>query len=77
MSGCGRASFFEPFEIRLEKVKVKTKPDQWGQDEQEMLAVVPGEVEAAEETKDAKLDMMEMVLSMRLGDQRHFHGVVQ
>jgi hypothetical protein len=55
---------FEPFDIKLQKVTVKTRPDKWGRTEQEMLAVIPGAEAAAlqPDTLDKDMTLMATVL---------------
>jgi hypothetical protein len=59
---------FAPFEIKLQKVTVKTEPDKWERDQQETLAVIPGTAPAAQRPtkKEEELDFMEMVLAIHL-----------
>jgi hypothetical protein len=55
---------FESFEIKLQKVTVKTRPDKWGREEQEMLAVIPGTGPVGSTKKDEQIDFMESVLAI-------------
>jgi len=62
---------FAPFEINLQKVTVKTKPDKWGRDERVMMAVIPDSGPAAQQPvkEDKDLDFMEKALALNLGNQ--------
>jgi hypothetical protein len=62
---------FKPFEIRLQKVTVKIKPDRFGRTEREPLAVIPETGAAATQQpvkEDKDLDFMERVLVLHLGN---------
>jgi hypothetical protein len=62
---------FAPFEIKLQKWTVKTKPDKWGRDEREMMAVIPETRPAVQRPgkEDRDLDFMEKVLAVQLGNR--------
>jgi hypothetical protein len=62
---------FEPFEIKFQKVTVKTKPDKFGRTEQQTLAVMPGTAAAKPKTTklDRELDDMLLVLDLLLGNK--------
>src|SRR6516165_10409165 len=59
---------FDPFEIKFQKVTVKTKPDKFGRTEQETLAVIP-DIAPAAPKEDKDLDFTEMMLAIRLGNK--------
>jgi hypothetical protein len=59
---------FKPFELKLQKVTLKTLPDKFGRDEQETMAVVPGVTQRPTQ-KDEDLDFMEWVLAVHLGNR--------
>jgi hypothetical protein len=61
---------FEPFEIKLQKVKVKTERDKFGRDQLETLAVIPGTVAATPKlTKEKELFFMLVILELVLKNQ--------
>jgi hypothetical protein len=59
---------FDDFEIKMQKVTMRTKPDQFGRTEQTMLSVIPGTAPAAQRPtkEDEDLEAMEMVLAVHL-----------
>jgi hypothetical protein len=62
---------FQPFEIKMQKVTVKTKSDKFGRTERATLAVVPETGPAAQQPpvkEDKDLDFMEKVLAVHLGN---------
>jgi hypothetical protein len=62
-----RARVFDPIEIKLENVTVKTRPDDEGVDEVDQLVVASGALAAKQPTKeDEDLDMMERMLVAQL-----------
>jgi hypothetical protein len=67
---------FKPFELKLQKVTVKTLKDKFGRDEQDQMAVIPGgTLEAkvrAENKAEKQHDFMERVLAVHLGNQATF-----
>ena len=59
---------FKPFELKLQKVKLKTLPDKFGREEQETMAVAPGVTQRPTQ-KDEDLDFMEWVLAVQLANR--------
>ena len=61
---------FKPFELRLQKVTLKTLPDKFGRDEQSTMAVVPAAPTAAQRAKkEEDLNLAARVLAVHLGNQ--------